>query len=167
MINDETFLKLCKEVALNRDSDTLAQVHSLHRNEINVHREVMNKSVQWCTTVYLGIAGGLLVLGSASWKALGCTGMIFGATVVALIGAFIIAQLIHSANAINSNAKIIVNASKGMGLFNKDEFVGGESIYPNKWLVWGQNKHAGYYHWFHISLVGLLGAALIIFMILF
>lgn len=152
------------EILANGESVTIQHIHETHRKEVNLHREAMLKSVQWSTNVYLAVAGGLLLLGSDGWRCLGQTGLWFGIIVVAIIAVFVIAQLLHSADAINSNARVIVKTDEFMGLFDSSRFLEEDTIYPLTWREWGQTKKAGYYEKFHIGLVVLLAMALIIFM---
>lgn len=166
MNETNSITQLCTEVSENRESDTLSHIHKVHREEIANHRDTMLRSVQWCTSVYLAIAGGLIALGSSSWHKLGNTGVFFGLAVVILLGIFVVSQLLHSASAINSNAKIVVKTATAMGIFDTGKALNGQSIYPEAWKMWGQSKHAGYYHWFYIGMVVLLAISLIIFMCL-
>ena len=145
-------------------SAIVQHIHDTHRQEINAHREAMLNSVQWCTNVFLAIAGGLLLLGSSNWRSLGTAGLWFGTVSVLVIVSFVVAQLLHSADAINSNARIVVKTDEFMGLFSKSFYLEGTELYPLSWRQWGQSKKAGYYEKFHIALVVLLAAALVVFM---
>lgn len=145
-------------------SAIVQHIHDTHRQEINAHREAMTNSVQWCTNLFLAIAGGLLLLGSSNWRILGPAGLWFGTVSVLVIVSFVVAQLLHSADAINSNARIVVKTDEFMGLFSNSFYLEGTELYPLSWRQWGQSKKAGYYEKFHIGLVVLLAAALVVFM---
>lgn len=141
-------------------------VHDTHRSEMNYHREAMNKVYQWATNLYLAIAGGLVVLASDKLDLLDCSSRAFIIFAIILVTFFVVAQLRHSADAINSNALIVVKADRIMKLFEKDYFVKDDSIYPEKWENWGEKKGAGYYEKFHIILCIFLAIALCILSII-
>jgi hypothetical protein len=134
----------------------LRMVHDTHRQEMNFHRETMNKLVQWATGVYLAIAGGLLVLGANNWRSYGTTGKFLAVCILFLVTSFVVRQILHSASAINTNARIVVRADKLMHLFDKDFYDSKEQLYPAHWLKWGDGKGAGYYEWFNIGIIILL-----------
>jgi hypothetical protein len=131
-------------------------IHETHRTEISFHREVMNKTTQWATGVYLAIAGGLLLIGSDGWRELGVSGKFLVTVVLALVTTFVVSQLLHSSSAINSNAQIVVKADTALLLFRPNEYIQGEQLYPEKWKQWGTSKGAGYYDLFHIAVTILL-----------
>jgi hypothetical protein len=147
----------------NNEVEIIKLVHDTHRNEMNFHREVMSKTIQWVTHIFLAISGGMLALGPTKWNSFGCPAKIMVSVLVLIIVVFVIFQILHSSSAINSNAKIVVKSDIAMKLFENNNFGQTESIYPQNWQVWGSQKSAGYYEKLHIFITLSLGTSVIAF----
>lgn len=146
------------------DIDLIKLAHDTHRAEIMYHREVMSKAVQWTTTVHLAMAGAILALGEAKWASFGQTGQWLVAGFSLIVTVFVVLQIIHSADGIDSNAKMVVKTNNAMGFFdNHDE----GSLYPKTWLEWGKSKKAGYYVSQYVLVTCSLAAAVNFFSLVF
>ena len=153
-------------IELNQPSEkyqTLLAMHATHRQELSFHRQVMSTSLQWVSTIYLAIAGGIIAIGLEDWQKFGGKGSAFITVVVAAIAYFSVQQHRHSASAIDSNAGMIVKIDDLLGLFASNFFKAGDSIYPSKWRQWGTGKGAGYYEYQNIAIIIVESIALTVF----
>lgn len=148
---------------MNEDLEILKLVHDTHRNEMNYHREVMNKTIHWATNVFLAISGGILALGPSKWNSFGDSAKWTVTVIVIVITIYVIIQILHSSNAVNDNAKIVVKTDGAMKLFESNKFGLTESIYPLSWKDWGGKKKAGYYENLHIFIALCLGISVLSF----
>lgn len=146
------------------DMDLIKLAHDTHRAEIMYHREVMSKAVQWTTGVHLAMAGAILALGETKWATLGQTAQLLVAGFSLIVTLFVVLQIIHSADGIDSNAKMVVKTNSAMGFFDDVE---EGSLYPKSWLQWGRTKKAGYYVTQYVLVVCSLAGAVNIFSLVF
>lgn len=147
--------------------DVLRMVHDTHRAEVIQHREAMAKTNQWSTGLYIAIAAGLLTASSSTVFSLTEPMKMFIVFVTWIITLLFISQTLHSRDAIDTNARIIVLTDEALSLFEEGVFLEDKSIYPKKWRQWGKEKGAGYYHNYSIlfPVVMALAITILIFLI--
>lgn len=141
--------------------DLLQFVHDTHRREMSFHRDVMNRVFQWTSGVFIAMAGGLVVIEPTVGTSRGIVIRLFVTAAVVLITTFSVRLLKHSADAIDTNAHMVVKTDILMHLFDPGYFGDDESLYPEKWLRWGTEKGAGYYEVYNTIIVILLAVAMI------
>ena len=146
------------------DIERLKIANTDMRNEIQYHRDMMNKMFQWTTTTYVAIIGGIIAIGPEKWNAWGDSSKYFLTFAIVIILVFFIRQTIQSTKSMNSNAQVIVKVGKAAKFFEESYYLKGDRIYKKKWEEWGKDQRpAGKYHNENMVIIIIISFLILVF----
>jgi hypothetical protein len=139
----------------------LQMAHDTHRQEMMHHREMQFRAFSWTNSLFLAVAAALVAFGS-TWTQYRQIGALVLTIMVIAISVSTLFFLRRNQNALETNARVIIKIDTQLGLFEKGYYGSGESIYPQRWLEWGDKRRASIETWFYMVTTVIVGTMVIV-----
>jgi len=146
-------------------TEILQFVVEIHRTEMERHQKLIGNIFYWTLTIILALGVATIQLaGSQAWH-LNLRQWPLKVTISAVscaIALLAIAEILKRLAAYDTNARVVVRASKLLHLFDSDTFAPRhEPLYDAAWLVWGDRNYPAhkFLPTFHAAVLLLVAAA--------
>jgi hypothetical protein len=139
----------------------LQMAHDTHRQEIMHHREMQFRAFSWTNGLFLAVTAALVTFGTvwAQYRQIGAPVLTVIVFVISLSTLFLLRR---NQNALETNARIIIQIDVQLGLFEKGYYGSDEAIYPQSWLEWGRQRKASIETWFYMATTATVGLMIIV-----